>query len=136
MYARHIMARALEALADTPVVLVNGARQTGKSTLVTQIIAEHHRANYVTLDNLAALSAAQADPAGFLTDLGTPAAIDEVQLAPGLFRAIKEQVDRDRGPGRYLLTGSADVMLLPTLSASLAGRLERVTLWSLSGSEI
>lgn len=136
MYPRHILSRVTEALADTPVVLLNGARQTGKSTLVSQIIAEHHQANYVTLDNLAALNAAQMDPPGFLADLGTPAAIDEVQLAPGLFRAIKEQVDRDRQPGRYLLTGSADVMLLPAVSESLAGRIERITLWPLSEGEL
>lgn len=136
MYPRHILSRVTEALADTPVVLLNGARQTGKSTLVSQIIAEHHQANYVTLDNLAALNAAQLDPPGFLADLGTPAAIDEVQLAPGLFRAIKEQVDRDRQPGRYLLTGSADVMLLPAVSESLAGRIERITLWPLSEGEL
>jgi predicted AAA+ superfamily ATPase len=136
MYPRHILARVTEALADTPVVLLQGARQTGKSTLVAQLIAQHQRASYVTLDNLAALSAAQADPTGFLADLGTPAAIDEVQLAPGLFRAIKEQVDRDRRPGRYLLTGSADVMLLPAISESLAGRIERITLWPLAESEL
>jgi hypothetical protein len=136
MYQRHLESRVLAALSDTPVILINGARQTGKSTLVAQITAGPHRARYVTLDNLAVVSAARADPAGFLSDLGQPAAIDEVQLAPGLFRAIKEQVDRHRQPGQYLLTGSADVMLLPTIAESLAGRIERVTLWPLAESEI
>lgn len=136
MVERHILPRALAALSDTPVVLVHGARQTGKSTLVQQIVSDHHPAAYATLDDLATLRAAQEDPPGFLADLGTPAAIDEVQLAPDLFRAIKAAVDRDRRPGSYLLTGSADVMLLPTISESLAGRIELVKLWPLSQGEI
>ncbi len=82
------------------------------------------------------MTAATDDPAGFLSDLKGRIILDEVQRAPDLFRAIKAEVDRDRKPGRFLLTGSADVMLLPNLSESLAGRMEILTLWPLSASEL
>lgn len=136
MIQRHISTAVLEALADTPVVLLHGARQTGKSTLVKQLASGEHPSRYFTLDDPAVLSAAQHDPSGFVTALKEPVVIDEVQKAPALFTAIKAAVDRDRRPGRFLLTGSADVMLLPRLSESLAGRMEILTLWPLSQGEI
>ena len=91
---------------------------------------------YVTLDEATAYAAAAADPEGYLKGLGPAATIDEVQRVPGLFRAIKAAVDADRRPGRYLLTGSANVMLLPGLSDALAGRMEVIPLRTLSQGEL
>jgi len=136
MLERHISSRLLEALADSPVVLLHGARQTGKSTLVQHITATEHPARYLTLDDAAVLGAATADPAGFLAGIEGPIALDEVQRVPELFLAIKADVDRNRKPGRYLLTGSANVLMLPKLSESLAGRMEILPLWPLSQGEI
>lgn len=135
MIRRNLTAPLLEALSDTPVVLLNGARQVGKSTLV-QSLQEDHPAQYLTLDDATVLAAASGDPAGFLAGLDGPVILDEVQRAPDLFLAIKASVDRDRRPGRYLLTGSADVFLLPRIAESLAGRMEVLTLWPLSQGEI
>lgn len=137
MIKRHIASRVLEALSDTPVVLLNGPRQAGKSTL-TQGVASHERParHYITLDDATTLAAARSDPQGFLAGFEGPVVIDEIQRAPELFLAIKAQVDRDRRPGRFLLTGSADVLLLPNLAESLAGRMEILTLWPFSQGEI
>ncbi|NUP99150.1 MAG: ATP-binding protein [Armatimonadetes bacterium] len=135
MYPRQTTCRIAEAWADTPVVVLHGPRQAGKTTLVRQFAAEQ-AATYVTLDDLVPRRAAVQDPEAFLAGLGEAAVIDEVQLAPELFRAIKANVDRDRRPGRFLLTGSADLALLPAIAESLAGRVERHILWPLSEAEI
>ena len=138
MYDRHIAPLLLEALADTPVVLLNGARQTGKSTLA-QSLREATPRRYLTLDDHTTLAAARSDPAGFIAALTGPVVIDEIQRAPELFLAIKAAVDRDRArgqaAGRFLLTGSAHVMLLPALADSLAGRMEIGPLPPLSCAE-
>jgi predicted AAA+ superfamily ATPase len=126
----------LAALADNPVVLLHGARQAGKSTLAQSIATKEHPARYLTLDDAGFLAAARGDPTGFIEGLEGPLVLDEVQRAPERFLAMKVSVDRDRSPGRFLLTGSADVMLLPDLSESLAGRMEVLTLWPLSQGEI
>lgn len=123
------------ALADTPVVLVNGARQTGKTTMVRDI-ARKRKATFVTLDDHAVLDIALNDPPGFIAGLGRFAVIDEVQNAPNIFRAIKASVDRDRKPGRFLLTGSANVLVLPKMADSLAGRMEIVTLHPMAMDEL
>ena len=136
MFPRHVSSRLLEALADTPVVLLHGARQTGKSTLVQEIVSTAHPARYLTFDDTGVLSAATADPAGFLAGLEGPVALDEVQRVPGLFLPIKADIDRNRRPGRFLLTGSANVLTLPKLSEYLAGRMEILPLWPLSQGEI
>lgn len=136
MYDRHLAPTLIEALSDTPVVFLNGARQTGKSTLVQQLAAGPHPARYVTLDDLDVLSAAKNDPQGFLAGFDGPVILDEAQRAPELFLPLKAEVDRRRQPGRYLLTGSASVLLLPKLSESLVGRMEILTLWPLSQGEI
>lgn len=140
MRQRHLASDVRDALADTPVVLLGGARQVGKSTLAQHLAAEGFggvpAARYLTLDDATVLAAAEADPDGFVRALDAPAVIDEVQRAPGLFRAVKAVVDEDRRPGRLLLTGSADVLLLPTVAESLAGRLEMLTLWPFSQGEI
>lgn len=135
MYRRNIESELGSAIADTPVVLLNGARQTGKTTLAREY-ARAQSVPYATLDDATQLAAATADARGFLQGLGDRAVIDEVQKAPGLFPAIKLSVDEDRRPGRYLLTGSANVLLLPQISESLAGRMEIITLWPLSRGEL
>ena len=136
VFPRHISTRLLEALSDSPVVLLHGARQTGKSTLVQHITSGERPARYLTFDDTTVLSAATADPEGFLASIDGPITLDEVQRAPELFLAIKADVDRNRQPGRYLLTGSANVLMLPKLSESLAGRMEILPLWPLSQGEI
>ena len=132
---RKITDRIVAALADTPVVLLNGARQTGKTTLVQSLVAERPDARYFTLDDAAVLAAAASDPPGFIADAGGLVVIDEVQKVPELLPAIKLAVDRDRRPGRFLLTGSAHVLTLPKVSESLAGRIEILTLWPFSQGE-
>lgn len=129
---RHLFAALESALLDTPVVLINGPRQSGKTTLVKSV---QGHIPYFTLDDETVLSAAQSDPAGFVRRLDR-AVIDEVQHAPALLRAIKQAVDTDRRPGRFILTGSADLMTLPTVAESLAGRMEILTLLPLSQAEL
>jgi len=137
MYPRHITSRLADALSDTPVVLLNGARQSGKSTLVQSLATSAFGPRrYLTLDDAAVRNAALSDPNGFIAGLQGPVALDEVQRAPGLFLPIKAAVDRQREPGRFLLTGSADVLLLPDVADSLAGRMEVLTLWPLSCAEM
>ena len=135
MLPRHATPRLQEALADTPVVYLQGARQVGKSTLAKDL-AEQRSASYMTLDAAAVRAAAADDPDGFVVGLPRPVVIDEAQRIPALATAIKAAVDADRTPGQFLLTGSAGVMALPTLADSLAGRMELHTLWPLSQGEI
>jgi len=149
MYRRNITDSIIEALSDTPVILINGARQTGKSTLCNTLLNNESfaetlplslpisfRGQYVTMDDPATLLAAQKDPLGFLQDLGKHVILDEVQRAPELFLPIKKLVDEDRKGRRIILTGSADVMMLPRVGDSLAGRIEIHNLWPLSQDEI
>lgn len=133
LYPRLIEARVAEALADTPVVLIAGPRQAGKTTLVRQMTDQGRR--YLTLDDELTLLAARQDPVGMIRGLDR-AVIDEIQRAPQLLLAIKKTVDEDRRPGRFLLTGSANLMALPTVADSLAGRMETLTLLPLSQSEM
>lgn len=133
MYPRLIEARMTEALTDTPVVLLTGPRQAGKTTLVRQMAG--HGFRYLTLDDELTLLSAREDPVGMIRSLDR-AVIDEIQRAPGLLLAIKKSIDEDRRPGRFLLTGSANLMALPTVADSLAGRMETLSLLPLSQSEI
>lgn len=135
LYPRLIAARVAEALGDTPVVLITGPRQAGKTTLARQIAARHPALRYFTLDDELTLLAARQDPVGMVRRLDR-AIIDEIQRAPALLLAIKKTVDEDRRPGRFLLTGSAQLMTLPTVADSLAGRMEILTLLPLSQSEL
>jgi len=136
MFSRHLIGSLLDALADTPAVLVNGARQTGKSTLVQSAELARQNRQYLTFDDPGILAAAKRDPNGFVAGLNMPVTLDEVQHVPEIFPVIKAAIDRKRQPGQFLLTGSANVMLLPTLSQSLAGRMEVLTLWPFSQGEI
>ena len=135
MYRRLIEKKLLAALADTRVVLLNGARQTGKSTLVQQVAAQRG-GQYLTLDDPATAGLARSDPSALVRGAGDLMVIDEVQRAPELFPAIKRVVDADGRPGRFLLTGSANVFLLPRLAESLAGRMEILPLHPLSQGEL
>lgn len=133
MYPRFAGEQIKEALSDTRVVLLTGPRQAGKTTLV-QRFAEKNMP-FFTLDNATTLDAAKMDPVGFIRNLDR-AIIDEVQRVPELLLAIKESVDNDQRPGRFILTGSANLMTLPRIADSLAGRMEMVQLLPLSQGEI
>jgi predicted AAA+ superfamily ATPase len=126
----------LTALGDTRVVLVLGARQVGKSTLCASIAANEHRATTFTLDDRATRDAASDDPTGFVAGLPERVVIDEIQRAPDLVLAIKDAVDREPTPGRFLLTGSANLLTNRRVRDSLAGRAETIRLWPLSQTEI
>ncbi|MDX2193539.1 MAG: ATP-binding protein [Gemmatimonadales bacterium] len=121
-----------ERLRVMPAVVVTGARQTGKSTLVAERLEARRR--YVTLDDLDARDAARHDPDALL---GGPGAVtlDEVQREPGILAAVKRAIDRHRAPGRFLLTGSANLLLMRQVSESLAGRASHLTLWPLTHGE-
>lgn len=136
MLGRHATDALLDALRDTPVVYLQGARQTGKSTLARAVAERRHPSRYLTLDTAAVLAAALNDAEGFIAGLERPVVLDEVQRAPSLAIAIKAAVDADRRPGQFLLTGSAGVLSLPGLSDSLAGRMELHTLWPFSQGEL
>jgi uncharacterized protein len=133
---RHARALIVEALGYSRVVLVLGARQVGKSTLAKQVVTGEHPATAVTLDDQATRDAARRDPHGFIAGLRGPVLIDEVQLVPDLIYAIKQAVDEDPTPGRFLLTGSTNVLTAPRISESLAGRVRTIGLWPFSQSEI
>jgi predicted AAA+ superfamily ATPase len=127
------LSKALQtALADTPVVCLLGPRQSGKTTLARAAASGY---GYVSLDEIDALEMAQSDPNGFMAALPERVILDEIQRAPMLLRAIKLSVDQDRRPGRFLLTGSANLLLLPTLSDSLAGRMTILELHPLTAAE-
>ncbi len=130
---RHAEPSIQAALADTRVVAIVGPRQSGKTTLARQIGGADRP--YFTLDDEDVRAAAQADPAGFVRGLDR-AVIDEVQRAPGLLLAIKRSVDADTRPGRFLITGSADLFSGAIAPDSLAGRVETIELLPLSQAEI
>ena len=134
VFARLLRPTIETALADTPVVFLRGARQTGKSTLARQLLPPGAR--YVTFDDENARGSAELDMQSFVRGLPPGSVIDEVQRLPQLFPTIKLLVDEDRQPGRLLLTGSADVAAIPTVAESLAGRVEALTLRPLAACEV
>ena len=134
-YRRMLTPRLLEALADTPVVLVHGPRQCGKTTLA-RMVGEESGYSYITFDDENRLSAAREDPVAFVAELPARVILDEVQRVPELFLSLKAAVDADRQPGRFLLTGSANVLLLPKLADSLAGRMEILRLHPFAQCEV
>jgi predicted AAA+ superfamily ATPase len=135
LHPRYVEARLVEALGDTPVALLHGPRQSGKTTLARRL-GEARDYAYFSFDDAVTLAAAHADPVGFVADLPERTILDEVQRAPELFPAIKSAVDGRRTPGRFLLTGSANVLLVPRLAESLAGRMEIVRLHPLAQAEL
>jgi predicted AAA+ superfamily ATPase len=132
---RHAQALVGEALADTRVILVNGARQSGKSTLTRLASAGIPGTTVRLLDDPATLRAAQDEPTDFVDHDGLMV-IDEVQLVPELLRPIKVRVDLDPTPGRFLLTGSSRILALRTLPDALPGRMEIIELWPFSQGEM
>ena len=138
---RSVETTLIEALTDSPVVILNGPRQSGKSTLLSHLAGSRPSTALITLDASAERAAAHDDPEGYVLAIhdrldADTVAIDEVQLVPGLFRAVKYAVDRDRKPGRFILAGSTRLLALPALSDSLAGRMEVVELWPLTQGEL
>lgn len=134
-YPRFATKKLADALTDSPAVLLHGPRQCGKSTLA-KAVGEPLGFTYLTFDDNNLLEAAKADPQGFVGDLPERTILDEIQHVPELFRSIKSAIDRNRQPGRFLLTGSANVFLVPALGESLSGRMEIVRLHPLAQSEI
>jgi len=133
---RHLPPLILEALGDTRVVVVLGAREVGKSTLVQGIASTERPATMLTLDDQATRDSALDDPAGFVAGLKRPVVIDEVQRAPDLLLAIKVQVDRDPTPGQFLLTSSANILTAPRIADALTGRAEYLRLTPFSQGEL
>jgi len=141
-YMQRLLENILEETIETrPLVYLNGMRQCGKSTLV-QNLSGKNEFNYITFDNPASLFFARNDPAGFVEQLPQDKLniIDEVQLAPELFRQFKIAIDRKRFAGKdralYVLTGSANISALPKLAEALVGRMSILTLYPFSASEI
>ena len=132
---RHAKSLILESLAASRAVCVLGARQVGKSTLVQEIAANEHPARYLTLDDDETRAAALDDPTGFVEGIAGPAVIDEIQRAPDLMLAIKVRLDTLNDRGQFLLTGSANVITLPTIADALPGRVDYVQLWPFSQGE-
>ena len=110
------------------MVVVAGPRQAGKSTLAARVVAEA-RGTWLSLDDTAVLDVARTDPVGFVRGRRGSVGIDEAQRVPDLLLAIKAEVDAERRPGRFLLTGSTRLLGAPQLADSLAGRMEALTLW-------
>ena len=136
MIRRYLENRITESLKHFPAVLLTGARQVGKSTLAQSLIGSAWPAEYFSLDDRLTLDAALRDPDGFVSGLPVPSVIDEIQRAPDLLRALKRAIDRNRRPGQYLLTGSANILSLPSVSESLAGRVALQTLYPFSWPEM
>jgi predicted AAA+ superfamily ATPase len=132
---RLVEPRLVEALDDSPAVLIHGPRQSGKTTLA-QTVGRKRGYRYFNLDDDVLRGAAEEDPMGFVGDLPGHAILDEVQRVPALFTALKSAIDNDRSPGRFLLTGSANVLLVPKLADSLAGRMEIIRLFPFSQCEV
>jgi len=139
---RQLSQSVLDALQGFPVVFVNGPRQAGKSTLAQSLAARKWPAEYVTFDEATMLGAAEANPESFLRAYEGRLILDEVQMVPDLFRVLKILTDearlahKDTANGRYLLTGSANIMALPKLSDALVGRMSVLTLFPLSALEV
>lgn len=136
MKSRNLLDEVFTALSDTPAVLINGPRQAGKSTLTQAPELLKQGRYYLTFDQPSFVTAAKNDPEGFIAGLPEKVTLDEVQHVPEIFSCIKASIDRHRKPGRFLLTGSANVLFLPKLSDSLAGRIEILTLWPFSQGEM
>jgi predicted AAA+ superfamily ATPase len=135
MFRRNVEEKLTQYLKVFPVVLLTGARQTGKTTLVKEF-AKVNKYSYITLDDASSLYAVKEDPIGFLKLHTTPLIIDEVQRAPELFLSIKQLVDEENTLGQFILTGSANPLLLPKLGDSLAGRMGVLSMFPFSQGEL
>ena len=130
---RHLTTEVVRLLRSFPVVVLTGARQTGKSTLIRELLPASMR-EYRTLDDIDVLERAERDPEALVASK-QPMTIDEIQRSPNLLLAIKRAVDRDRQPGRFLLSGSANLALMGKISETLAGRAVYLTLYPFTMSE-
>ena len=135
LYPRYSEQSLVEALEDSPAVLIHGPRQCGKTTLA-RLVGGPRGYTYLSFDDDVAREAAESDPAGFVSRLPDRVILDEAQKVPALFSALKMEIDRHRVPGRFLLTGSTQVLLVPMLSDSLAGRMEILRLHPLAQCEL
>lgn len=135
IFPRYASRNLLEALEDSPATLIHGPRQCGKTTLALHV-GKARGYNYLSFDDEVVRSGAKADPIGFVHDLPERIILDEVQHVPELFSSLKLEIDKRRHPGRYILTGSTNILLLPTLSDSLAGRMDVLRLHPLAQCEI
>lgn len=133
---RHAQRRVEDALGDTRVVVVLGARQVGKSTLAQTITDARGGWESATFDDKSTRDGAEADPTGFIASLSKPAAIDEIQRVPDVLLAIKQHVDRHRAPGQFLLTGSANILTAPKIADALTGRTEYIRLHPFTQTEL
>jgi len=134
MYISRLLEKTMkEAVGTFPAVLITGPRQSGKTTLVRELLNKKY--NYVSLDELDIRSFAVQDPRGFLERYGSPLIIDEIQNAPQILSYIKSKIDSDRKPGNWILTGSQQFPLMRNVSESLAGRVAVLTLLSFSQAE-
>jgi hypothetical protein len=136
LLSRHVRSHLLEALTESRAVALLGARQVGKSTLVADLATSDYPARFVNLDDEATANAARTDPTGFIVDISGPAVIDEIQRVPRLLLAIKRRLDSDQSRGQFLLTGSANILTVPTVADALPGRVEYLNLWPLSQGEL
>jgi len=137
MHTMRVLPRAIGTalrarLAVMPVVVLTGARQTGKSTLAEHLVPGRRR--YHTLDDLDVLDVARRDPEALVSG-SQPVTLDEVQRAPDLLQAVKRAVDRERRPGQFFVTGSANLLLMRHVSESLAGRASYLALWPMTRRE-
>lgn len=133
---RQIRPRVRELLSESRAVAVLGARQVGKSTLLQDLAATDFPATVLTFDDDVTRRAAAADPTEFVARLDPPVAIDEIQRVPELLLAIKQRLDRDDTRGQFLLTGSANILALPSVKDALPGRVDYVNLWPFSAAEL
>lgn len=133
---RYISTLIKESLTMFPAVLLLGPRQIGKSTLAQQLVKENILQHYITLDDFSTLSSAHSDPDGFIESISAASALDEIQRVPDLMRALKKNIDNNRRKGRFLLTGSANILAHPHVSESLAGRIDVFILEGFSLAEL
>ncbi len=142
---RQLQSLILEALTSFPAVYINGPRQAGKTTLVRELLANDFKAKFITFDDVLECAAAIRNPLGYVRESGTPLIIDEAQMAPVIFRPLKMLIDEQRqealnsdgsANGHYLLTGSANLMVIPELANAMVGRMATLTLLPLSVSEV
>ncbi len=136
MIKRHILALIRQSISYFPAILLNGARQVGKSTIAKQIVDEGVLDDYLTLDDLFTFESAQTDPDGFLQEFPGKIVIDEIQRAPKLLLGIKKRIDLTGEPSQFLLTGSANLLSHPQVAESLAGRTDIISLEGLSLGEL
>ncbi|MCF6314531.1 MAG: ATP-binding protein [Verrucomicrobiales bacterium] len=142
---RRLQPLILKALESFPAVYINGPRQAGKTTLVRELLAKDFKSKFITFDDILERAAAKRNPLGYMRESGTPLIIDEVQMASDVFRPLKMLIDEQRqealgsngsANGNYLLTGSANLMVIPELANAMVGRMATLTLLPLSASEI